>query len=148
MELDYDLYAEGESHLGWLNCQLEAHFPKPLEVDFWLVRLLDAIARQCRQQDAPIAHLKAIAMGEGIHSVANVIDKDHPPQLSLACQRSTDVVSLVINARVAIAPEALTQIVQTALQNAAPPGTTIDRQQWQSFRPGRPVPTHRITSNN
>ncbi|MFN7722565.1 MAG: GTP-binding protein [Pirellulaceae bacterium] len=148
MELDYDLYAEGESHLGWLNCQLEAHFPKPLEVDFWLVGLLDAIARQCRQQDAPIAHLKAIAMGEGIHSVANVIDKDHPPQLSLACQRSTDVVSLVINARVAIAPEALTQIVQTALQNAAPPGTTIDRQQWQSFRPGRPVPTHRITSNN
>ncbi|MFN7706674.1 MAG: cobalamin biosynthesis protein P47K, partial [bacterium] len=48
MELDYDLYAEGESHLGWLNCQLEAHFPKPLEVDFWLVGLLDAIARQCR----------------------------------------------------------------------------------------------------
>jgi hypothetical protein len=52
---------------------------------------------------------------------------------------------LVINARVAIAPDALTKIVQTALHNAASPGTKIDRQQWQSFRPGRPVPTHRIT---
>jgi hypothetical protein len=145
MELDYDLYAEGESHLGWLNCQLEAQFPEPLEVDRWLIGLLDRIAKECRQQDAPIAHLKAIAMGEGIHSVANVIDKDHPPQLSLASQRSACQVSLVINARVAIAPDTLTQIVQSALQTAAPPKTLIDRQQWQSFRPGRPVPTHRIT---
>jgi hypothetical protein len=145
MELDYDLYAEGESHLGWLNCQLEAQFPAPLDIDTWLIGLLDTIATACRQQDAPIAHLKAIAMGEGIHSVANVIDKDHPAQLSLASQRSTGVISLVINARVAIAPDALTKIVQTALHNAASPGTKIDRQQWQSFRPGRPVPTHRIT---
>jgi hypothetical protein len=145
MDLDYDLYAEGESHLGWLNCQLEAIFPKPLEVDLWLVGLLDAIAHECRQQEAPIAHLKAIALGEGIHSVANVIDKDHPPQLSLASRRAASQVSLVINARVAIAPDALTQIVQSALQKAAPPETRIDRQQWQSFRPGRPVPTHRIT---
>jgi hypothetical protein len=127
---------------------LEADFPKPIEVDRWLIDLLEAIAKECRQQDAPIAHLKAIAMAEGIHSVANVIDKDHPPQLSLASQRSTGQISLVINARVAIAPDALTQIVQSAIQQAAPPETRIDRQQWQSFRPGRPVPTHRITSNS
>jgi len=52
---------------------------------------------------------------------------------------------LVVNARVATAPETLTEHVDNAVRAAcAARGALPTFHQTQSFRPGRPVPTHRI----
>jgi hypothetical protein len=51
----------------------------------------------------------------------------------------------VVNARVATAPETLTAAVEQAIhESCGAVGATATFNQTQSFRPGRPVPTHRI----
>jgi hypothetical protein len=67
------------------------------------------------------------------------------PELSLASRGQVEEAELVVNARVATAPETLTEHVERAVKEAcAKVGATASFQQTQSFRPGRPVPTHRI----
>ena len=52
---------------------------------------------------------------------------------------------VVINARVAIDPEHLERLVQQAVREACQAaGAAPEFRQTQSFRPGRPVPTHRF----
>ena len=66
-------------------------------------------------------------------------------ELSLPSRAMVKDAQLVVNARVATAPETLTEHVEQAVEAAcAARGATPTFQQTQSFRPGRPVPTHRI----
>ena len=95
--------------------------------------------------DAETAHLKAIGMADGLYGVANLVSSFSPPELSLPSGGNLKSAQLVVNARVATAPETLTDHVEQAVIKAcAKRGATPTFQQTQSFRPGRPVPTHRI----
>ena len=95
--------------------------------------------------DAEPAHLKAIGMADGLYGVANLVSSFSPPELSLPSSGQVREAELVVNARVATAPETLTEHVEAAVHEAcAARGATATFQQTQSFRPGRPVPTHRI----
>jgi hypothetical protein len=52
---------------------------------------------------------------------------------------------IIVNARVAMLPEALQQHVTAALEAVCGKmRANLELQQTQSFQPGRPVPTHRI----
>ena len=52
---------------------------------------------------------------------------------------------IVVNARVAIDPETLQAEVEKVVQAVAEKhGLKVEFHQTQSFRPGRPVPTHRF----
>jgi hypothetical protein len=77
--------------------------------------------------------------------VANLVSSFSPPELSLPSRGLVRQAELVINARVAVAPEILTEHVEQAVAAAcAARNAAAHFQQTQSFRPGRPVPTHRI----
>jgi hypothetical protein len=77
--------------------------------------------------------------------VANLVSSFSPPELSLPSRGQVKEAQLVVNARVATAPETLTDHVEQAVHKAcAVRGAKAAFQQTQSFRPGRPVPTHRI----
>jgi Ni2+-binding GTPase involved in maturation of urease and hydrogenase len=116
MDVDYDTYAMGEADLGWLNSSLTV-----------------------------TAHLKAIGMADGLYGVANLVSSFSEPELSLPSRGQAREAQLVVNARVATAPEILTKHVEAAVRDACTArGATATFQQTQSFRPGRPVPTHRI----
>jgi hypothetical protein len=80
-----------------------------------------------------------------LYGVANLVSSFSPPELSLASRGNVKNAQLVVNARVATAPETLTDHVEQAVTKAcAKRGATAKFHQTQSFRPGRPVPTHRI----
>jgi hypothetical protein len=65
--------------------------------------------------------------------------------MSLPSRGMVRQAELVINARVAVAPEILTEHVEQAVGAASRShGAKAAFHQTQSFRPGRPVPTHRI----
>lgn len=148
IEVDYDVYAEGEAELGWLNCQIKLTAASPFELDEFLQAILGTLSQQLADADAETAHLKAIGMWEGAYAVANLISSDDEPTLSLSSGYSTQEANVVVNARVAVAPESLTEVVrQSVAQVAAPLGIQADITSLQSFRPGRPVPTHRITNS-
>ena len=145
MELDYDIYAEGEAELGWLNSQFQVRSDKPVDLDTLLLDLVASLQSKLSEANAEIAHLKAIGMSDGNYAVANSVSNCTAPVLSLASSCIAKEADVVINARVATAPEALEQLVRSqsdlvcTKQHASASVDTM-----QSFRPGRPVPTHRI----
>ena len=144
LELDYDLYAEGEAELGWLNSSLRVTSGTTFVLDDLLLEIVSRLKEKLAEDDAETAHLKTIGLWEGFYGVANLVSSDALPELSLAsgCQaRSAEV---VVNARVAIDPQRLTELVESAVREACRAfGTQVEFRETQSFRPGRPLPTHR-----
>lgn len=147
MEVDYDIYAEGEAELGWLNCQAKLSTQKPVDLDSFLMQLLVRLHKSLIAMDAEVAHLKVIGMADGVYAVANLVSNADQPVLSLpSAWQGTDA-DLVVNARVAVSPEELEGLVRTKIaEQAAESLSKVDIRTLQCFRPGRPVPTHRLES--
>ncbi|MDA1054377.1 MAG: cobalamin biosynthesis protein P47K [Planctomycetota bacterium] len=147
LDIDYDIYAEGEAELGWLNSSLRITSDLPFSLDELLVRIIDRLRDRLRSLPAEAAHLKAIGLWEGSHAVANLISNELPAELSLASERMTASADLVVNARVSLDPETLEAEVRQSVEAVCGElGARCTWHQTQSFRPGRPIPTHRFAS--
>ncbi len=145
LDLDYDVYAEGEAELGWLNCSLEASSSKPFELDRLLVGIVESLKQSLSSVSAETAHLKTIGLWEGYHGVANLVSSDSPAELSLASDCTTRKAHVVVNARVAIAPEQLERLATESIAEVCRQlGVDHSLRRTQSLRPGRPQPTHRM----
>lgn len=145
MEVDYDIYAEGEAELGWLNSQVVVESGQSFELDSLLMDLIRRLHTRLLALHAEAAHLKVIGLCDASYAVANVVSNETGPELSLASGTTTNLANVVVNARVAIDPAELDVIVREELAAAtAAGGATHAIVSMQSFRPGRPVPTHRI----
>ncbi len=147
MDVDYDVYAEGEAELGWLNCQVNVSSAEPVAIDTILMTILSSLYRRFVDITAEIAHVKLIAMSDQGHAVGNVVSNVGDPVLSLASDVMSTQIHMVVNARVAIDPDQLAEIVRAVLGEVATTAAiTVDIASIQHFRPGRPVPTHRIAA--
>ncbi len=147
LELDYDVYAEGEAELGWLNASLTVSATAPWPLDDLLVDVIARLRDSLAAAGAEVAHLKAIGLWEGFYGVANLVSSDTQPELSLPSRCLATAAELVVNARVAVDPKELERQVRAAVSAAsAANGTTATFREVQSFRPGRPTPTHRIVA--
>jgi len=145
MEVDYDVYAEGEAELGWLNSQVALQAAAAFDLDQLLLNLLRSLRKELALRSAETAHLKVIGLWEGFYGVANLVSNSTEPALSLPSSCQTREANVVVNARVAIDPDTLTTLVRDTIESeAANIGATATINTLQSFRPGRPVPTHRI----
>jgi G3E family GTPase len=145
MDVDYDVYAEGEAELGWLNSSMVVKSPQPFALDTLLVDLVARLRESLAEIDAETAHLKTIGLWEGFYGVANLVSGSSEPELSLASNCQVREAHVVVNARVATDPAVLKQHVERAVAaSCAALGAQASGVQTQSFRPGRPVPTHRI----
>ncbi len=145
MEVDYDVYADGEAELGWLNSQAIVTAPTPFGLDAFLMNLIQRLHTRLLAADSEAAHLKVIGLCDGSYAVANLVSNTLGPELSLASDTTTSSANVVVNARVAIDPADLESMVREELASAT--SAVRGTQQivsLQSFRPGRPVPTHRI----
>ncbi|MCA9055463.1 MAG: cobalamin biosynthesis protein P47K [Planctomycetaceae bacterium] len=146
MEVDYDVYAEGEAELGWLNSSLTAQSAEPFPLDRLLTGIIDRLREDLAETGSETAHLKAIGLWEGFFGVANLISSDTRTELSLPSNCQVREADVIVNARVACDPTILQKLVESAVRDAAGAvNATVEFRQTQSFRPGRPVPTHRIT---
>lgn len=148
MDVDYDIYAEGEAELGWLNCQVNLSSDRPISMDAVLMSILSALHKQFVDSAAEIAHVKLIAISEQGHAVGNLVSNIGEPVLSLASDASATQIHMVVNARVALDPDQLAEIVRQEIADVSAAETvTFDIAAIQFFRPGRPVPTHRIAAS-
>ena len=148
MELDYDLYAEGEAELGWLNSNITVRSStgESFSLDDLLLSIVAGLKEELAKEEAETAHLKAIGLWEGFYGVANLVSSFTEPELSLPSSSNVKDAQLVVNARVAIDPDRLSELVRQVVQAAcAKLGAESGIVSIQSFRPGRPVPTHRLT---
>jgi G3E family GTPase len=147
LEVDYDIYAEGEAELGWLNCLVAIEATgEELSLDEVVIALVRRIKQSLFARDAEPAHLKVLAEAEGERAIANLVSSEADVDLSQSAGISAVHAKLIVNARVAMAPEALSEVVAAAVDRLSTERSwTYSLTDLQSFRPGRPMPTHRIT---
>ncbi|MBC8873743.1 MAG: cobalamin biosynthesis protein P47K [Planctomycetes bacterium] len=146
LDIDYDIYAEGEAELGWLNSHFRVEAPEPFALDDLLVDMVGRLQQSLGELGAETAHLKTIGLWEGYHAVANLVSSDSPVELSTASGCRTKTADIIVNARVGTTPELLQQHTERAAHEAcATAGAAVEPVHTRSLRPGRPVPTYRIT---
>lgn len=145
MDMDYVIYAEGEAELGWLNCQVTASSEDRFELDELVLDLVKRIGHQLYEEGAEVAHLKIL--GQTLHdsAVANLVGSGVDAELSLASEIKTQSADILVNARVATSPESLESIVRRVTSKLETErGVRLEVGNMQSFRPGKPEPTHRV----
>ena len=144
LDIDYDIYAEGEAELGWLNGGVDVTADAPFLLDDLLLGVVRTLQDSLGEADAEPAHLKTIGLAEGAFGVANLISRDAAAELSLPSRAEVTTADLIVNARVACDPELLEVHVRRAVEEmCARLNATATFREVRSFRPGRPVPTHR-----
>jgi G3E family GTPase len=147
LDIDYDTYAEGEAELGWLNSTARVEAAKSFAVDSLLMDVVGRLQQTLQRQSAEVAHLKAIGLTDGGFGVANVVSNGTRPELSLPSLTQANGLDLIVNARVALDPVALEGEVRQVVADACrATGATPNFGKTQSFRPGRPMPTHRYAA--
>jgi hypothetical protein len=150
MTVDYDTYADGEARLGWLNATIDFGASPATDGNALLARLASALQSHLEAMGAAIAHLKMTlhprgANGAGIASV-NVVRGDVVPELGLLLTEPVGAGRIVVNARAESAPETLVDAMDMSVREAMRdhPGLELRVEHRESFRPGRPAPTHRV----
>ncbi len=149
LDIDYDIYADGEAELGWLNSSVRVEAAESFPLDELLLDVVTRLRDRLQETGAETAHLKTIGLWEGFFGVANLISSDSEPELSLPSNCDVQEIDLIVNARVACDPKLLEELVKQTVQDACDSrDAEATFRRTQSFRPGRPVPTHRFASND
>ncbi len=146
LEINYDLYAEGEALLGWLNCTVQLESDAPFDGNQTLVALAGAIRDRVVDRGGDIAHLKMTLDsrdGTGTLSVVSLVGNDGEPDLRESLLDRVDRGELVINLRAEADPAILEAVARAAV--AALGGVRATMEHLEQLRPGRPIPTHRMT---
>jgi len=147
MELNYDLYAEGEALLGWLNCTLRLESDAPFDANQTLLRLAGDIRDRVSAKGHEIAHLKMTLDSEdgtGSLSVVSLVRSDGDPDLRESLLDRVDGGSLIINLRAEADPEFLKIAVEESI-SAMSGGLRAKMEHLDRFRPARPRPIHRMS---
>ena len=162
LEIDYDIYAEGEALLGWLNATLELRSDpttaaaEGVDGNTILRELSDGIQSGLGEIDGEVAHLKmTLSPDDGVLgeiAVVNLVRQDHVPEI---CQELPDRISagqVILNLRAEAPPQELRRIVGREIDalnqrsRSQRRGVEMTLEHVESFRPARPEPTHRDTA--
>ncbi len=146
-DVDYEVYAEGEALLGWLNCTVSLH----AKTEFDGNAFLESLAGRLRagMDTGEIAHLKMTLSPEEGNDIAvlNLVRNDGVAELSHQLQAPVSRGLLIVNMRAEDDPEQLWARMQTALgETASEFGTLATVDQHEFFRPAKPNPTHRMAT--
>ena len=146
LEIDYDRYADGEAELGWLNGFADIRLMQPAVLGTFVQDLLAHAGLAVISAGGVVAHIKLIGVAGNDHTVCNLVSNRGDVTVAVPCASPADRIELTINARVTMDPTELeaqmrAAVTEFALQHVA----TVTFGTMQSFRPGRPIPTHRFT---
>ncbi len=149
MQVDYEVYAEGEALLGWLNATITLQADDEFDANVFLQQLAAAIHQRLNTAGAEVAHLKmTFSPDDGIAgeiASVNLVRNDNVPETGMALDEPSSGGQLILNLRAEADPESLAGFVREALAEtaAATPGLAFTLDHEEHFRPGKPVPTHR-----
>ena len=151
MAVDYEVYAEGEALLGWLNCTVRLTAKKSFDGNDFLQSLAADLQKRLSKRGAEIAHLKmTLDPDEGLGDLAviNLVRNDFVPELSQSLEEPLTRGQLILNLRAEAVPEVLRAAVEAAVAKCGGgnPKLSATLEHLEHFRPGKPQPTHRITT--
>jgi len=144
-ELDYDRYATAEAVLGWLNAAVKLAARQSFEPVRFLCQLAEGMKEEFKKRDAEIGHLKFVLTSSGKALWANVTQLAAEPHWGGEPLAQAAGGTLIVNARVSIAPEELERIVRNRLEvTAGESGLHAEVLNLQCFSPAYPQPPYVI----
>ena len=151
MEIDYQRYGEGEALLGWLNATILFSGSIEFDANELLRTFAQFLQSALKVAQAEIAHLKMTFSPDDAFSdvaVVNLVRNDGAPEISQELPDPVDDGELILNLRAEASPEILRSVVEHGLNQirSARPDLRLRIEHLESFRPGQPTPTHRITA--
>ena len=149
MEVDYDLYAEGEAMLGWLNATVRLVAGMAFDGNRLLEQLAGGVRDRLSAAGVEIAHFKMTLTPEGGPGlgVANLVATDARLDTPVRLTGPLSGGRLTINLRAEADPNQLRGAVHVALDQArALLGVSAEVERSDHFRPGRPEPTYRFSA--
>ena len=149
MNVDYEIYADGEARLGWLNATIELASQSSFDANAVLEYLAREIQARLSIMNGDVAHLKmTFSPDGGLNDIAavNLVRSDFVPELSLRLEQGCAAGQLILNLRAEAAPEVLKDSVESSLSKLSDqfPGLRPRLDHLEHFRPGKPQPTHRV----
>jgi G3E family GTPase len=146
MEVDYEVYAQGEALLGWVNYSWRLS-GREFDGNDFLKGLLEGLHERFADRIS-IAHLKGTLVpdqGNDI-AVANLVREDGIVEQSHHLLESLESGELTLNMRAEADPEMLSQAVEASLQKGCEEfRLTSQVIHSAAFRPLPPTPTHRLS---
>jgi len=145
-DVDYDIYAEGEAVLGWLNATASLFPKQAIDWGAWGLGFLDGLQRAFSSKCAEIAHMKMLMVSASNQSLSANLTSSQGKATLRGQIYGDSPLTLVFNARVQMSPEDLQAAIEEHLKSEC--GETIQFQNnaIQSLSPGRPQPLHRYAT--
>jgi G3E family GTPase len=147
MDLDYDVYADGEALLGWVNATFAVSAPRPFDGNALLRRVADHVHARLDAEGTEIAHLKmTLAPDHGTDlAVLNLVRTDGTAESPHLLVEELNDGELILNLRAEGDPDGLYAAALAALDaTASALQITATLEHGEHFRPGRPQPTYRM----
>ncbi len=143
-EVDYDIYAEGEAALGWLNASYQLRANHETDWRSFCEKMMATFREEFLRRQAEIAHLKIHLGTNEKNLVGNLTTTFGEPSWRGEADDSVSIATLVINARVHIGPAPLQAVVDQGVLEIAGDEIQVLTEALQCFSPSRPVPVHRF----
>lgn len=142
MDVDYDVYADGEARLGWLNARGHVATDREIDGNALLLELTRKLRDGLAAERVEVAHLKmTLQPDEGNDLGAVSLTRTEAEAVAThTLKEPLRRGELVINLRAEAEPEVLRGMVE----RLAAEGVELAVEVLGAFRPGRPVPTHRV----
>ena len=153
MDLDYEVYADGEALLGWLNATIRVETEDDdLDGDALLMSLAKTLQADLNNADAEIAHLKMTLIrdaDDGISedvAVLSLVRNDYVPELSQTLDEPFGRGQLILNIRAEADPDTIQSIASKAVESLpeSTQGLSLTVDHIEHFRPAKPEPTYRM----
>jgi G3E family GTPase len=144
--VDYDVYADGEASLGWLNAAYGLHADTGANWEDFARSLMAALRGAFGEQSSEVAHLKIHLKADSGRLVANLTTSGGQPALRGGIEGAPRDARLLLNVRAHIGPEALRRLVERVVADVCRPPIKLTTEQVECFAPSRPQPTHRYAA--
>ena len=141
IDVDYDVYAEGEALLGWLNGTI-SFSGKNTDWDNFAKDLMKEMCRNLELEQASVGHVKMMLESGKQYLTANLTGKADT-LIFRGSAGSSDTSQLTLNARVEMRPEVL-EIMMKQILEKQKGSLEMKILAWRCLSPGRPNPTFRF----
>lgn len=142
VDMDYDIYANGEAVLGWLNGTVTLQGGQT-DWDTFTRNFLSDLSDEFDNNNLAVGHVKIIAENGNKFTTGNITGSSDTLSMRGSAGESNHI-KMIINARVETSPEKLDRIVRRTLDKLSDKLTT-EVLAWRYLQPGRPQPTHRFS---
>jgi G3E family GTPase len=144
LDLDYDIYGEGEGRLGWMDAALSIVTIDDSAQEVTLT-LINKIFSSITELQLPIGHLKFLIDNGSEKTKISYTTAGQEEIKNLNNLKRTSAVDLLINTRVQTEPGLLKEILNSVIASVAMDlDVRITTNHLSFFKPGFPKPTHRV----